>query len=109
MRILAICVLAGAAVARAQIAVDESATQAKLVNGETRVYLALNSGFPKPVAVRIQLEWLDTKGSVLRRVELPYSASRGKSAVEARMGFDGKHDPLLDRLRYSLKADAPNI
>ena len=25
------------------------------------------------------------------------------------MGFDGKHDPLLDRLRYFLKADAPNI
>src|SRR5262249_46156435 len=109
MRTLAICVLAGAAVARAQISVDETATRSKLVNGETRIYLALNSGFPKAAAVRVKLEWLDTDNTARHHLELHYMAPRGKSAVEARLGFNEKDDALFCRLRYTLSPDTANL
>jgi hypothetical protein len=95
--------------AHAQLSVIESATRARLVNNATSISVALSNQFQKQIAVRIELEWLDTDGARQARALVPYSAPPGKSSVDIALPFQDKHEPLFFRLRYTVSPDAANF
>jgi hypothetical protein len=111
MRLLA-APLAVCAVACAQIAVDESATHARLVDGATSVSLAFRNGFSQCVAVRVTLEWAlpqDSHNAYRSRAETRYVVPSGKSSVPVPLPLNPKDDALLYRLRYRVISDADSL
>lgn len=110
MRLLAACALAACATAYAQLTVDEASTHAKLVDNATSVLLALDNRFGKPVDVRVDLQWLDPKGTIRARAQLPFTAPPGKSSAETRLPLaDPDGEALFYRLRYSVMPDSKNL
>ncbi|HEY1336669.1 MAG TPA: MG2 domain-containing protein [Bryobacteraceae bacterium] len=109
MRHFAACTLVVCAAAHAQIAVEERATRARLADNSTTISLAIQSPFAKPADVRIALEWLDPKDAVRTRAESVWTAPQGLSCVEIPLAIHDGDDPLLYRLRYSIKPNAANL
>jgi hypothetical protein len=109
MRILTAIALLACCSARAQLLVDEDATRARLVNGKTAVSLALDNRSDRAVAVRIDLEWVNPKGSIRSFWLLHQIVPPGKSTAGAGLPVREKDDWLFYRLRYSVTPDTANL
>ncbi len=93
----------------AQVAVIEPATRALLVDGRTVVSLAVNNGGPRPVDVRITLQWLSPDGEGEAQIQRDATLPAGESSIHIPLGLCEDCDPLLLRLAYLVQAGSRNF
>lgn len=106
---IAACALVVCTCVRAQVAVEEDETRARLVNGFTTVAVAIRNFAAKSFEGRVDLEWLDTAGAERNKGFALATFPPGRSVVDIPLRIPTPAKPLFYRLRYRVMPGAANL